>query len=143
MSVNAATTSSSNWHSASSLSGYATPTGENSQRLAGGTPNDLPFTIDNRQFTPNDDGYKDFLALQFDQATGDDVASVWIYDREGREVRNLVSNELIGASSLVTWDGSTVEGNLADMGIYIVFVRLWNPDGAVHEYQESVALIKR
>ncbi|HJW30264.1 MAG TPA: lamin tail domain-containing protein, partial [Saprospiraceae bacterium] len=32
-SVTAATTLASNWHSASSLSGYATPTGENSQRI--------------------------------------------------------------------------------------------------------------
>ncbi len=143
VSLNVSSTVSDNWHSASSLSGYATPTGVNSQQLTTPIAGESPFTITNRQFSPNDDGIKDFLAIQFDSGSGDDIASVWIYDREGREVQELVSNELIGTSGLVTWDGRNADGKLAEMGIYILFVRLWKPDGEVHEYQESCALIKR
>jgi len=138
-----ATTISSNWHSASSLSKYATPTGENSQALESNPNPDSPYTITNRNFSPNDDGYKDFLALEFNQNAVDDIASVWIYDRTGREVQELLSNELIGNSGLVTWDGRNEDGHVAEMGIYILFVRLWKTDGEVKEFQETCALIKR
>ena len=143
VSIDAASTLADNWHSASSLSGYATPTGENSQQLNNTEPVASPFTITNRQFSPNDDGYKDYLALQFDSSAGDDIASVWVYDQEGREVQELLSNELIGTSALVTWDGRNEDGAVSEMGIYILFVRLWKADGEVNEYQESCALIKR
>jgi len=106
-------------------------------------PGASPFTLTNRQFSPNDDGYKDYLALQFDSSAGDDIASVWVYDQEGREVQELLSNELIGTSALVTWDGRNEDGGVSEMGIYILFVRLWKADGEVNEYQESCALIKR
>jgi hypothetical protein len=50
---------------------------------------------------------------------------------------------LIGTSALVTWDGRNEDGAVSEMGIYILFVRLWKADGEVNEYQESCALIKR
>jgi len=142
VSIDVATTIGDNWHSASSLSGYATPTGVNSQTL-NSQPTESPYTIINRNFSPNDDGYKDYLALQFDAGVGDQVASVWVYDREGREVEQLLSNELIGTSGLVTWDGRNSDGVISEMGIYILFVRLWQTNGDVKEYQETCALIKR
>jgi hypothetical protein len=143
VSMDVGSTISDNWHSASSLSGYATPTGENSQTLNSNPNVESPYTITNRNFSPNDDGYKDYLALQFDAGAGDEIASVWIYDREGREVQQLLSNELIGTSGLVTWDGRNKDGGVSEMGIYILFVRLWKTNGDVKEYQETCALIKR
>ncbi|HEX5111420.1 MAG TPA: Ig-like domain-containing protein, partial [Saprospiraceae bacterium] len=143
VSLDVSPTVSSNWHSASSLSGYATPTGENSQTLNSNINPETPYTITNRNFSPNDDGYKDYLALEFEAGSGDDIASMWVYDKEGREVQQLLSNELIGTSGLVTWDGRNEDGVVSEMGIYILFIRLWKADGEVNEYQESCALIKR
>ena len=143
VSIDIPSTIADNWHSASSLSGYATPTGKNSQQYESQPNGDDPYTLTNRNFSPNDDGFKDFMALEFNAGAGDDIASVWIYDREGREVQELLSNELIGTSGLVTWDGRNEDGVVSEMGIYILFIRLWKPDGDVHEYQESCALIKR
>ncbi|MBK9984660.1 MAG: lamin tail domain-containing protein [Saprospiraceae bacterium] len=142
ISINAPTSSASSWHSASSVSGYGTPTGPNSQALQGGVAK-APFSITHKQFSPNNDGYKDFLLIDFSETSGDDIASVWIYDLEGRIVKQLLSNESIGTSALIQWDGSNADGRLADMGIYIVFVQLWNPAGDVTEYQQSCALVKR
>lgn len=142
ISITAPTASASSWHSASSVSGYATPTGPNSQAIQNGVGN-APFSITNKQFSPNDDGYKDFLLIDFTETSGDDIASVWIYDLEGRIIKQLLSNESIGTSALVQWDGINTDGRLADMGIYIVFVQLWDPAGNVKEYQQSCALVKR
>lgn len=129
VSVEVATTTASNWHSASSLEGYATPTGANSQRITGSSPSNDLFTVDNRNFSPDDDGYKDFLTIQFNEAQSDYIVSAWIYDHEGREVLQLLSNEIVGANSLLTWDGRDAEQQLSDAGIYIILVRLWAPNG--------------
>jgi hypothetical protein len=136
------TTSSSNWHSASSLSGYATPTGINSQSL-NPTPGTDPFSITNQQFTPNDDGYKDFLIIDFKLPTGNEVVTATVYDLEGRVVRLLVTNEILGTNAFVQWDGRNEEDRVADMGIYILYIQIWDPAGNVKAYQQSCALVKR
>lgn len=135
-------TSPSSWHSASSLSGYGTPTGANSQKVQSSTL-EKPFSIDNRRFSPNDDGFNDFLFLRIEPESGIDVGSVWVYDLEGREVFQILTNEIIGTSSLLQWDGRNADGILADMGIYLIFVQLWDTDGKIQEFQETCALIKR
>ena len=142
ISLSGLTSSASTWHSASSVSGYATPTGVNSQALnANGT--EEPFSITNKQFSPNDDGYKDYLIIDFQLTSGDDVGSVWIYDLEGREIRELLSNEILGTSAFVQWDGRNDEGQVADMGIYVILVQLWDPEGDTKEYKKTCALVKR
>jgi hypothetical protein len=143
VSVSSPSTFASTWHSASAVSGYATPTGENSQKTTPGGQVETPFSITNKQFSPNEDGFKDFLALNFQLETGDYIGSVWVYDLEGREINRLLSNESLGTSTLIQWDGRTSEGLLADMGIYILFVQLWDVAGDVSEYQETCALVKR
>ncbi len=142
ISITAPTSSRSTWHSASSVSGYATPTGPNSQSVVD-QPGAVPFELTNKQFSPNDDGHNDFLTVNFSGGSGDDIASIWVYDLEGRIIRQLLSNESIGTSALIQWDGRNVDGQLADMGIYIIFVQLWDPQGNVKEYQKSCALVKR
>ena len=133
----------SNWHSASSVSGYGTPTGVNSQNINLSGEAKPPFSVINTQFSPNEDGYKDYLALNFLLESGEEIGSVWIYDLEGREIIRLISNESLGTSAIVQWDGRNEDQVLADMGIYVIFVQLWDAAGNVREYQETCALVKR
>jgi hypothetical protein len=139
----APTPSSSTWHSASSVNGYATPTGVNSQQTFIENEGISPFSITNSVFSPDGDGFKDFLALNFLLSTGDYIGSVWVYDLEGREVNQLLSNESLGTSTLVQWDGRNKDQLLADMGIYVLFIQLWDASGHVKEYKETCALVKR
>ncbi|MEO5907139.1 MAG: lamin tail domain-containing protein [Saprospiraceae bacterium] len=142
ISVTAPSNSSFTWHSASSLAGYGTPTGVNSQ-LANAISTENPFTIENRNFSPNGDGNKDFLSIHFELQSGNIVGSVWVYDLEGREIHEIIENEILGTSSQISWDGRTTEGRIAEMGIYIIYLQLWDADGNVNEYKETCALIKR
>ena len=143
VSSSSATSSPSTWHSASSVSGYGTPTGPNSQMIITSGQEESPFTVTNRQFSPNEDGYKDFLALNFLLTSGEEIGSVWIYDLEGREIARLIDNESLGTSTIVQWDGRTSESLLAEMGIYVIFVQLWDAMGNVQQFQETCALVKR
>lgn len=133
----------STWHSASSVSGYATPTSTNSQQTNLEVEAESPYTITNSVFSPDDDGFKDFLALNFLLETGDYIGSVWVYDLEGRDIIQLLSNESLGSSSVVQWDGRNQEQHLADMGIYVLFIQLWDASGDVKQYKETCALVKR
>jgi hypothetical protein len=133
----------SNWASAASTTGYATPTGENSQKLVVPEEGEVPFTVTNSNFSPNGDGYKDFLALNFLLPDGDQVGTVDVYDLEGRQIIRLVANETLGTSSIVQWDGRNSDQMLAEMGIYVIFVQLWDAQGNVNEYRETCALVKR
>ncbi len=137
------TTASSTWHSAASVSGYATPTGVNSQNTPIENAEESPFSIINSVFSPDDDGFKDFLALNFLLASGDFIGSIWVYDLEGREINQLLSNESLGTSTIVQWDGRNKDQLVADMGIYVLFIQLWDANGDVKEYKETCALVKR
>jgi hypothetical protein len=143
VSSGASTFSPSTWHSASSVSGYGTPTGPNSQMIIISGQEESPFTVTNRQFSPNEDGYKDFLALNFLLTSGEEIGSIWIYDLEGREIARLIDNESLGTSTIVQWDGRTSESLLAEMGIYVIFIQLWDAKGNVSQFQETCALVKR
>ena len=143
VSVMSPSTLSYTWHSAASASGYGTPTGKNSQAIPENGAPEAPYTVTNRQFSPNEDGYKDFLALNFLLSSGDDIGTVSIYDLEGRQIIELVSNESLGTSAIVQWDGRNGDHVVADMGIYIIFIELWDAEGQVREYQETCALVKR
>ena len=130
------------WHSASSLAGNATPTGQNSQLLNTAIA-EKPFSMSNKLFSPDDDGFRDFLALNFLLGDGDQIGSVRVHDLEGRAIKTLITNESLGTSAFVQWDGRNAEEVVAEMGIYIIFVELWDAQGNVKEYQETCALVKR
>ena len=143
VSTNSPSSLSSTWHSASSASGNATPTGVNSQQVSGVISVKTPYSITNSIFSPDEDGFNDFLALNFLLETGDFIGSVWVYDLEGREIIQLLSNESLGSSTLVQWDGRNADQNLAEMGIYILYIQLWDEFGNLKNYKETCALVKR
>lgn len=143
ISTNSPSSQSSTWHSASSVSGNATPTGTNSQEADLENEDETPYSIINSVFSPDSDGFKDFLALNFLLETGDYIGSVWVIDLEGREIIQLLSNESLGTSTIVQWDGRDDDQLLADAGIYVLFIQLWDAFGNVNEYKETCALVKR
>lgn len=120
-----------NWHSASSASGYATPGYQNSQYY----PFDLTsgkdgfFAVTEPAFSPDGDGYQDFLLLTYKADQPDFLVNIRIFDAQGREVKTLVKKELLANEGAYQWDGSTSEGTKAPVGIYIVWIEYFRPDG--------------
>lgn len=131
------------WHSAAGVRETGTPTGENSQQLSGPADTLRLYTVTDRIFSPNNDGNHDFLAVRFAAGSTGWSAGVMIHDLEGRLVSAPLGNLPIGANSLVTWDGRRSDGTPAEMGIYVIFLRLWTPDGQVAEFTESCAIVER
>jgi len=122
----------SNWFSAASTAGFGTPTRENSQARSGLEPvGEETFSIVSPTFSPDGDGFEDFLELSYTTDRTGFLARVRIFDAQGRLIRTLRRVELLGGSGTLRWDGGNDEGRKAKAGLYVLFVEVFNADGAV------------
>jgi hypothetical protein len=130
----------SNFHSAASAVGYATPGRPNSQAqdAAGGNQE---WTVTPEVFTPDDDGQQDFVALNYHLDAPGYAASVTVYDALGRLTRRLTRNETLPTNGFIQWDGIDDKGRKAAVGYYILLVELFRPSGGEkREYKKTVVL---
>ena len=130
----------SNFHSAASAVGYATPGRPNSQAQdeAGGNQE---LTVTPEVFTPDDDGQQDFATLNYHLDAPGYAASVTVYDALGRLTRRLTRNETLPINGFIQWDGIDDRGHKAAVGYYILLVELFRPtSGEKREYKKTVVL---
>ncbi|MFC5269163.1 lamin tail domain-containing protein [Adhaeribacter terreus] len=132
-------TEKSNFHSAASTVGYATPGKPNSQ-VQENVQVDSGLTIEPKAFSPDGDGYKDFATFNFNASRNGQVASITIYDSQGREIKKLARNALLAAGNFFQWDGTTNEGRKAPVGYYLVLVELFDMRGKQQSFKETVAI---
>jgi len=129
---NAPTSDPNNWQSAAESVGFATPAYENSQYRTGtngGTADCV--TIEKEVFSPDNDGFEDFLRIDYNFDTGGYVANVRIFDARGRQIKQLINNQFLEPQGFFRWDGDTDEGLKTRLGIYIVWVELFDSNGNV------------
>lgn len=129
-----------NWHSGAEQVGYATPGYVNSQFRSRDNESDDRVFFEDKFFSPNGDGFKDVLQINYQLDTPGFVATVRIYDSEGRQTRQLVQGELLPASGSFKWDGTNDDGVAARMGIYVVLAELVEPGGTVIRFKQDCVL---
>ncbi|MDX1702131.1 MAG: hypothetical protein R3250_16010, partial [Melioribacteraceae bacterium] len=129
-----------NWHSAAAVSGFATPGYENSNLLHANIKMRQRFILLNKTFSPNGDGIDDLLLLKYSLDLPGFILNAKIFDVNGRVIRNLMNNKLLALDGTLSWDGSDNDGNRADLGIYILWLELFHPDGMVHKDKISIIL---
>ena len=142
ISANAISTNQNSWHSAAATAGFATPTGPNSQFVNVETP-DKPFSFVSTTFSPDQDGFEDFLTIAFQNTLLDGTASINIYDSAGRLIRKLTRNQTIGSNALIQWDGTNDDGEVQRIGTYIVTLEIFNPEGEVQSFREVCVLAQK
>ena len=127
-----------NWNSAAAGVGFATPAYRNSQYLQadGGSG----VTIPNPLFSPDNDGYNDVLNISYKLDEPGKAANVYIYDSKGRQVRYLIRNEQLAQDGTLSWNGINDDNEKAPIGIYVVYVELFNLSGKVNKYKLSCTL---
>ena len=130
----------SNFHSAASTAGYATPGRPNSQAQdAAGGGQELTLTPE--LFTPDDDGQQDFTTPNYQLDQPGYVGSVTVYDALGRLTRRLLRNESLPTTGFVQWDGTDDSGHKAAVGYYLLYVELFRPSGGERrEYKKTVVV---
>ena len=128
--ADAPTQNEGNWSSAASTVGFGTPTGLNSQdRLTVIPPTESFFVLPEQTFSPDQDGFQDVLEIQYSTNGAGYLAQLLIFDSQGRQVRRLDDLELLAGSGSFTWDGTTDDEERARIGIYILVVEIFTPEG--------------
>jgi hypothetical protein len=132
-----------NWQSAAQDAGWATPTARNSQFNDSESSAHGDFSLRYRTFSPDGDGYQDVLFIDYNLPDAQYEVSITIYDVQGRVVRELGRNVLLGASGALTWDGTRDNSQRALSGLFIVFIKAYNLNGNVKTYKLPCAVTLR
>ena len=131
-----------NWFSAASTAGYGTPTAPNSQShefLAEETAFDFSSTL----LSPDGDGYQDVVEITYRLQRDDLMGQIAVYARDGRLVKRLANNALLGTHGSLVWDGLSEDGQVAPRGKYLVEIVLYNTDGREQRIKRSVSVVFR
>lgn len=134
----------SNWSSSTEVSG-GTPGQQNSIfQEPGSAPDNSGITFTPNPFSPDDDGFEDFLSINYTLDEADYLLRVRIYDRYGREVSELADGKPAGFSGSLIWDGLTDSGNKNRVGIYIVLFEAYNSvAGRDRTFKETVIIARK
>jgi len=136
------TNETSNWHSAASTDGYATPGYENSQASVPAKESDN-ISIAPAVFSPDGDGTDDVTILSLIPGDPGFMANIFIYDARGMMIKTLASGVLLGTETVMVWDGSQNDNTCADMGIYLIYIELFHQTGIIKKYRKVVTLAKK
>jgi hypothetical protein len=115
-----------NWHTAAEQVGWATPGLKNSQFLSTSVVGDIQVTPE--LFSPDSDGIDDNLNIDYKFDKPGYVANVVIYDAQGRQIKELLNNELLATRGTYTWDGMNDNGEKALVGTYIILFRIFHSE---------------
>jgi hypothetical protein len=132
----------SNWTSAASSAGYATPGLQNSQVTANAEVRE-DITPDPVVFSPNGDGYNDQMTIRFNLNQAGYVANVRIFDITGRVVKYLINNESLAQQGSWIWKGDSDSGQKLNLGVYIILVELYDPEGHTKTFKKACTLSDR
>ena len=132
----------SNWHSAASTAGFGTPTYKNSQFKQTNAIN-AAIDISPKVFSPDNDGHDDVATIAYQVNEPGYVANVSIFDANGRMVRYLAKNSLLGLKGSWNWDGVNENGQRLAMGTYIVFTEIFNLQGRKQQFKNTVVLARK
>jgi len=134
-----ATNESTNWHSASTESGYGTPGYENSQIQS--QDNDRAIvTFEPESFSPNNDGYNDEYKIIYQTERSGYYINISIFDSAGRYVMHLAKNEVLGKEGVYAWNGKDKTGQRQNLGIYVIVVEIFDLHGNIHRFKDGVVL---
>ncbi|PXY00959.1 hypothetical protein DF185_13780 [Marinifilum breve] len=129
----------SNWQSAAQNIGFGTPGMKNS------VYSDIQETVEevslsSKIFSPDNDGIDDRLYINFNLEDDGFVANIRIYNSLGKEIRKLASNLYLGTDDKVYWDGLNSKRERLPIGIYLVYIEMFNPDGRMKTYKKTCVI---
>ncbi|PSL49536.1 lamin tail-like protein [Chitinophaga niastensis] len=136
------TSNGDNWHSAAATAGYATPGWPNSQQWPQ-EGEQTTITVMPAVFSPDGDGIADLAQLTWQLPAPGCVANVTIFDAQGKPVRFLARNILLGNTGYLRWDGSGENAVVLPSGIYIFFIEIFNLKGHVKRWKRTVVMARK
>ncbi len=131
----------SNWVSASSRLGYATPGQLNSQHRGTAAPiHEIWVTPE--IFVPGNETFG-FVQIQYQFDQPGHIANVKIFNHQGAVVRHLANNEWLGNEGFLRWDGEQDNGSRAVAGYYVMWFESFSSLGTVSTVRKRIVIAGR
>lgn len=112
------------WTSAALDFGFATPGSPNSQRFTENIKN--VFYAEPMVFNPYQLNGNPITYLKYNLNGQGFAAKIDIMDKNGKLVRNLSNNSILGSTGEIEWDGLSNSGDLLPVGYYVFRVKLFS-----------------
>lgn len=129
----------SNWKSASSASGYATPGFINSNAQSESDQDANSVLIEPEIFSPSRMG-QDFAKIQYKFDEAGWTANIKIVDHQGRVIKEVANNETLATEGFFRWDGDRDDATKARLGYYFVWFEVFRLDGSIKTFRKRVAI---
>lgn len=129
ISVDSPTNNSENWTSSAQLNNFATPGYKNSNTTNPNIDSQEAINLEYKTFTPNQDGDKDLLIINYNIDNTGFVGTFNIYNDRGYKKRTLITNQSLGSQGIISWDGTDDQSQLLPIGIYIIVYELFDANG--------------
>ena len=134
------------WHSAASEVNFGTPGYKNSQyrETNNQTSVDKTVWVEPEAFSPDNDGIDDVCFVRYKTEASGYVANVSILNAVGVRIFQLASNILLSTEGFLVWDGHTSSGKNANVGIYVLYFEMFNPEtGAKKQLKLPIVVSSR
>jgi hypothetical protein len=141
ISTNSNSSDRSQWHSASELSGWGTPGAPNSVLYEFNESGDN-LAMSSSSITPDNDGNEDFLVIDFKMKGPGSIISVDIFDESGRFIKRLTNNLFSAQEASIVWNGTGVDEELLNTGIYILLITAFNEKGESEKWKRVCTVIR-
>jgi hypothetical protein len=129
----------SNWQTAGEDFGFGTPGARNSQFIERGSATSQ-VEVSPSVFSPDGDGVDDVLSIAYSLDSDGYIGNLWVLDKTGRKRRQLANNDLLSKEGNFFWNGFDDEGQKMTVGIYVIFLEIFDSSGAVHRFKRAATL---
>ena len=127
-----------NWTSAGSLAGYATPGLVNTQ-ARGASQTRGSIIVEPEVFVP-DNSVTGFAQVHYHFEQPGSVANVTVFDVQGRPVKAVAENVLLGREGFFRWDGDRNDGSRALPGYYVLWFERFDPYGHTETFRKRIVI---
>ena len=142
VSLTAITNDPNNWRSASQPENFATPGYRNSASTDGNALADGHVQVEPEIFSPQSPP-TDFTTINYRFNQSGKVANVQILDHQGRLIKTLANNEVLGTDGFFRWDGDRDDGGRARAGYYVAWLEVFDSQGNVTTFRKRVVVSVR
>ncbi|MBN1111460.1 MAG: lamin tail domain-containing protein [Bacteroidales bacterium] len=131
-----------NWHSAAQSVGFATPGLENSHyNIDEETLIDKTISIDNKRFSPDNDGFEDRLEISYKVNSPDWRLTAKVYNSSGVFVARAFNGLSLSLQGKLYWDGMLDDYSRINAGIYFIVFSLYSEAGENEVYKEAFVAV--
>jgi len=137
------TQNATSWHSAGSEGNYGTPGYKNSQfrDINNEIFPEKYVWVEPEAFSPDNNGVDDICFIHYKTDASGYVANVLILTTSGEKVYQLGANLLLSTEGYLTWDGRTDKGKNANVGIYVLYFEMFNPETGVRKSKKMPIVV--